>query len=121
VIFSHIVCISFLICILYVACRDSLFISRIFLITPHFSLFTSLSFPGTLFPYALLEPIAIYYTLLQDSKWWLGLDIMQGRREAAAEEIRSPMAGLDLSINSAQSLAASMDNMSLGKLLLVYV
>jgi hypothetical protein len=40
---------------------------------------------------------------------------MQGRREAAAEEIRSPMAGLDLSINSAQSLAASMDNMSLGE------
>jgi hypothetical protein len=45
---------------------------------------------------------------------------MQGRREAAAEEIRSPMAGLDLSINSAQSLAASMDNMSLGECLFIY-
>lgn len=69
-----------------------------------------------MFPYAILEPFVIYYTLLQDSKWWQGMDIMQGRRVLAAEEIRSPMAGLDLSINSAQSLAASMDNMGLGLL-----
>lgn len=56
----------------------------------------------------------IYYTLLQDSKWWQGMDIMQGRRVLAAEEIRSPLAGLDLSINSARSLAASMDRMGQG-------
>ncbi len=72
-------------------------------------------YSGTLFPYAILEPFVIYYTLLQDSKWWQGMDIMQGRRVLAAEEIRSPLAGLDLSINSAQSLAASMDRMGQGR------
>ena len=35
-----------------------------------------------------------------------------------AEEIRSPLAGIDLNLDSAQKLAKSMDNMSLGEYLI---
>jgi serine/threonine protein kinase len=66
---------------------------------------------GNLFPYAIFEPLLMYYTLLQDSKWWQGQDIFQGRRDKGNEEIRSPLQGIDLNLKSAQSLAASMDQM----------
>ena len=69
---------------------------------------------GTLFPFTIFEPLLMYYTLLQDSKWWQGQDIFQGRRNMSAEEIRSPLQGIDINLKSAQSLAASMDRM--GKL-----
>lgn len=69
---------------------------------------------GNLFPFAIFEPLLMYYTLLQDSKWWQGQDIFQGRRVKEAEEIRSPLQGIDINLKSAQSLAASMDRM--GKL-----
>jgi serine/threonine protein kinase len=69
---------------------------------------------GNLFPFAIGEPLLLYYTLLQDSKWWQGQDIFQGRRDKDAEEIRSPLQGIDINLKSAQSLAASMDRM--GKL-----
>lgn len=48
---------------------------------------------GNLFPFAIFEPLLLYYTLLQDSKWWQGQDIFQGRRVKEAEEIRSPLQG----------------------------
>ncbi|KAJ1412260.1 hypothetical protein B484DRAFT_455402, partial [Ochromonadaceae sp. CCMP2298] len=66
---------------------------------------------GTLFPFAIFEPVLLYYTLLADSRWWQGLDIRQGRRVLEAEEIRSPLQGIDLNLKSAQSLAQSMDTM----------
>ena len=68
---------------------------------------------GNLFPFAILEPLLLYYTLLQDSKWWQGQDIFQGRRDKDAEEIRSPLQGIDINLKSAQSLAASMDRICL--------
>eukprot|EP01038_Epipyxis_sp_PR26KG_P004307 gene4307-6103_t len=68
---------------------------------------------GCLVPFALIEPFLIYYTLLQDSRWWQGIDIFQTRRNASAQEIKSPLLGMDLGLRSAQSLAASMDNMGL--------
>jgi hypothetical protein len=64
---------------------------------------------GTLFPFAIFEPLLLYYTLLQDSRWWQGQNIFQGRRVAKDEEIRSPLAGIDINLLSAQTLAASMD------------
>ena len=67
---------------------------------------------GNLFPFAIFEPLLLYYTLLQDSKWWQGQDIFQGRRVADAEEIRSPLQGIDINLKSAQSLAASMDRLA---------
>lgn len=66
---------------------------------------------GNLFPFAILEPIILYYTLLQDSRWWQGMDISQGRRQDSVEEIRSPLQGVDLALESAQSLAAQLDSM----------
>lgn len=69
---------------------------------------------GTLFPFTIFEPLLMYYTLLQDSKWWQGQDIFQGRRNKDNEEIRSPLQGIDINLKSAQSLAGTMDRM--GKL-----
>ena len=40
------------------------------------------------------------------------MDINQGRRVNSAEEIRSPLQGVDLTLRSAQSLALSMDAIS---------
>ena len=67
-----------------------------------------------IFPYysiAVLEPLVVYYTLLQDSRWWQGLDISQGKRIDSAEAIRAPLEGLDLDLQAAQHLAASLDFM----------
>eukprot|EP01035_Chromulina_nebulosa_P031097 gene31097-41424_t len=67
-----------------------------------------------LYPFAILQPWILYYTLLQDSKWWQGFSINQGRRTRSAEEIRSPLQGVDLNLRTAQSLARSMDTISSG-------
>ena len=40
------------------------------------------------------------------------MDINQGRRVQSAEEIRSPLQGVDLSLRTAQTLAESMDSIS---------
>ncbi len=69
---------------------------------------------GSLLIFALCEPFVLYYTLLQDSRWWQGLVISQGRRDVMAEAIRSPLDGVDLNLKSAQSLAKSMDQMGQG-------
>jgi hypothetical protein len=66
---------------------------------------------GTLYPFAVLQPLVMYYTLLQDSRWWQGRDIRQGRRVEAAEEIRGPLHGVDFTLATALSLAASMDHL----------
>lgn len=71
---------------------------------------------GTLYPFAILEPIVLYYTLLQDSRWWQGLDISQGRRTESVEEIRSPLQGVDLALDSAQNLAEQLDSFNSGGL-----
>lgn len=71
---------------------------------------------GTLYTFSILEPIVLYYTLLQDSRWWQGLDISQGRRQESVEEIRSPLQGMDLAMDSAQSLAAQLDSFGGGGL-----
>jgi hypothetical protein len=64
---------------------------------------------GSLFPFALLEPLLIYFTLLQDSRWWQGFDIHQGfRNRSSVEEIRGPLVGIDLDPKVAQSLAAQV-------------
>jgi hypothetical protein len=67
---------------------------------------------GGLYSFALLEPFVLYYTFLQDSRWWQGIDITSstGKDEL---ELKSPLLGMDLNVNSAQSLAASMDNMGI--------
>lgn len=69
---------------------------------------------GSLFGFAFLEPLVLYYTFLQDSRWWQGLDISQGRRVLSAEQIRSPLQGVDINLHSAQSLAESLDHIGIG-------
>lgn len=66
---------------------------------------------GSLFPFTILEPLVLYYTFLQDSRWWQGIDI--AGKAAGPEEIRSPLQGVDLNLKSAQTLAASMDNLGI--------
>jgi hypothetical protein len=71
---------------------------------------------GSLFPFALFEPILMYYTFLQDSKWWQGLEISSQsskKRKSNNENIKSPLYGIDLNVNSAQNLAASIDNLGI--------
>lgn len=80
---------------------------------------------GTLYPFAILEPLLLYYTLLQDSRWWQGVEIHQGYRHsrrksrtgtnAQEEEIRGPLAGIDLGMKAAQSLAAQVRLVALFK------
>lgn len=66
---------------------------------------------GTLLPYVFFEPTILTYTLIQDSRWWQGLDISQGRRVESAEEIRSPLAGVDIDLYSAKTLAEQLDSL----------
>jgi serine/threonine protein kinase len=66
---------------------------------------------GSLYGFALLEPFLLYFTFLQDSRWWQGLDISQGKRTMSSEEIRSPLQGVDINHHSALSLAASLDTL----------
>ena len=60
---------------------------------------------------AAFEPLIVYYTLLQDSRWWQGLDINQLRGRKDAEDIRSPLEGVDIGLGAAQVLANTMDFM----------
>ena len=60
---------------------------------------------------AALEPIVVYFTLLQDSRWWQGLDIRQGRRRREIEDIRFPLEGVDIGLGAAQALANTLDFM----------
>lgn len=66
---------------------------------------------GPVFIFAVFEPLIVYYTLLQDSKWWTGTELYHSNRtDSSIQDIRSPLEGIDLNLHSAQSLAASIDN-----------
>lgn len=76
---------------------------------------TCISVFASIIPFAVLEPLIVYYTLLQDSRWspnksmtfysvqlpddlyvrrwWQGLDINQGWSTSGEENIRSPLEG----------------------------
>jgi hypothetical protein len=61
--------------------------------------------------YAIIQPLVCYWTLLQDSRWWQGIEIeTPHHRKQSYEDIRSPLIGSDFSISTAQSLAATMDS-----------
>lgn len=62
---------------------------------------------GTTLLFGIFEPLIAYYTLILDSRWWQGFD----SNKVAQSDIRSPLAGIDLNLASAQNLARSMDNM----------
>lgn len=62
--------------------------------------------------FSVFQPLVCYWTLLQDSRWWQGLDIGDqtvNGRAPSYENIRSPLLGSDFSLTTAQSLAATMD------------
>eukprot|EP01038_Epipyxis_sp_PR26KG_P004338 gene4338-6140_t len=62
--------------------------------------------------FALVQPLVCYWTLLQDSRWWQGIEINRGSiGNASIEDLRSPLMGADFSVRSAQSLAHTMDLM----------
>lgn len=62
---------------------------------------------GTNLLFGIFEPLIAYYTLILDSRWWQGFDSIK----VSQSDIRSPLAGIDLNLASAQNLARSMDNM----------
>lgn len=67
---------------------------------------------GNVCVYFLFEPFLVYYTLLQDSRWWQGLgnsNKASGNQPNA--EIVSPLSGADLNVKSAQFLAETVDFM----------
>lgn len=59
---------------------------------------------------AIFSPLIIYWALLQDSRWWQGLEFNKPMG-ATEDDMRVPLMGTDLSLFSAQSLAATMDVM----------
>ena len=76
---------------------------------------------GAFLIYAIVQPIAIYITLLKDSEWWQGQfedeseDDMSGSVNEDGRkrslDIVSPLAGLNINLHSAQSLADCIDRM----------
>jgi hypothetical protein len=62
-----------------------------------------------LIAFPCLQPYISYRTLLRDSRWWQGLEIKQGRRNANDEEILTPLLGTDFTLECAQSLADTLD------------
>lgn len=63
--------------------------------------------------FSVFQPLVCYWALLQDSRWWQGLDIVEytpGSRTPSYENIRSPLIGSDFSLSTAQSLAATVDS-----------
>jgi hypothetical protein len=82
-----------------------------------------LSVYGLLLLFSCLEPTVVYFTLLQDSRWWQGLSIVTTvlysndrlsieSSESGKNAIDTPLKGVDLNVQSAQSLAAQVDAMS---------
>lgn len=81
-----------------------------------------------LYVYVLFHPFVLYYTFLQDSRWWQGMDISsrhstsQHNRDKGSYsgsrgqggDIKSPLQGVDLDIHSAQNLASSLDDIGVG-------
>jgi hypothetical protein len=64
---------------------------------------------GPLLLFALLQPGMSYWCLLQDSRWWQGLAISQGSHRLSSDTLLSPLLGADISLQSAQTLAHTMD------------
>lgn len=59
--------------------------------------------------FSIFQPLVCYWTLLMDSRWWQGSDINLQIGELS-EDLRSPLAGQEFSMNTAQSLADTMDH-----------
>jgi hypothetical protein len=86
-----------------------------------------------LFVYAIMQPLLMYNTLLRDSLWWQGIEITPSRGRhgaitgdshhhhhdgstsgpggAGKSDIRTPLMGNEYSLQSAQTLAGTVDAM----------
>jgi hypothetical protein len=66
----------------------------------------------SLFLFAIMQPLIMYTTLLRDSLWWQGVEINpRSNRTDAANDIRGPLLGSEYSLQSAQALAGTVDDM----------
>ena len=71
---------------------------------------------GSVMVFAIFEPAVTYYTLLEDCNWWQGVSL-GGRvsrrvsRKQSSLSINAPLAGTDLSLDTAQKLATTMDQL----------
>jgi hypothetical protein len=69
----------------------------------------------SLFVFAIIQPLIMYTTLLRDSLWWQGVQINNTRAprnsRVAGGDIRGPLLGSEYSLQSAQALAGTVDDM----------
>lgn len=75
---------------------------------------------GSVMFFALFEPAVTYYTLLADCSWWQGTGLYTGSKSRSSRrlsrkksnlDIDAPLAGTDLSVDSAHKLATTMDQL----------
>lgn len=78
---------------------------------------------GAFLIYAIVQPIAIYSALLKDSEWWQGQfeqeyleddatgPMIDRLNSSKSVDIVSPLAGLNINLHSAQTLADCIDQM----------
>lgn len=65
----------------------------------------------SLFVFAIIQPLIMYATLLRDSWWWQGIEINQRASRNTENDIRLPLMGSEYSLQSAQALAGTVDDM----------
>jgi hypothetical protein len=65
----------------------------------------------SLFVFAIIQPLIMYTTLLRDSWWWQGVEINSRGAQNAEQDIRYPLRGSEYSLQSAQALAGTVDDM----------
>lgn len=67
----------------------------------------------SLFVFSVMQPLIMYTTLLRDSWWWQGIEITARSARSSEHDIRNPLLGSEYSLQSAQALAGTMDDMRL--------
>jgi len=65
----------------------------------------------SLFVFAIIQPLIMYITLLRDSLWWQGIEIGPQATRSSEHDLRHPLLGAEYSLQSAQALAGTLDEM----------
>lgn len=65
----------------------------------------------SLFVFAIIQPLIMYITLLRDSLWWQGIEINAQAARGSEHDLRHPLLGAEYSLQSAQALAGTLDEM----------
>jgi len=63
--------------------------------------------------YALAQPLISYHTLLKDSRFWTGANDVDDRPRQSLDTLRSPLIGLEYTLQYAQLLSETVDDLGL--------